>query len=52
MVVEPPDPLEGREFDILRVTPRPQPSDDFGLEQADDGFGQGMVTVWPLSSFA
>jgi len=43
MVVEPPDPLQRRELDVFHVPPRPHPSDDFCLEQADDGFGRSIV---------
>ena len=43
VVVKPPDPLQRRELDVFHILPRPQPSDDFRFEQADDGLGQGIV---------
>ena len=45
MVVEPPNPLESRELDVLEVTPRTSFSDDLRLEEADDGLGQGIVVA-------
>ena len=42
-VIEPVHPVEGRELDVLDVAPRTAAADDFGLEQADDGLGQGVV---------
>jgi hypothetical protein len=42
MVVEPPDPLEGGELDVLQRAPCPPLQDDFRLEEADDRFAQGV----------
>ena len=48
-VVVPVHPFEGGEFDCLAVTPRAAPvpafagmTDEFGLVQPDDGFGQSL----------
>jgi len=41
-VVEPVDPLERRELDLLRVLPRALVVDRLGLEQADNALGQGV----------
>ena len=35
-VVEPVDPLEGRELDVFQASPRSAPPDQFRLEEADD----------------
>ena len=35
MVVEPPDPPEGAELDVLQGAPRSPPQDDFPVEAAD-----------------
>ena len=45
MVVEPPDPLESGELDVLDVAPRTSFPDDLGLEEADDGLGQGVIVA-------
>jgi hypothetical protein len=42
-VVEPVDPLEGGPLDGLERAPGPAASDHFGLEQPDDGLGEGVV---------
>ena len=42
-VVEPIHPFERGELDLFQVAPGATLSDDFGLEQADDGFGQCVV---------
>jgi len=41
-VVEPVDPFEGGELDVFESFPRSLPTDDFGLEQPDDGFGESV----------
>ena len=41
--VEPVHPFEGGELDGLQRPPRTAAADDFGLEQADDGFGERVV---------
>src|SRR6185312_656519 len=43
MMVEPADPLEGGELDVLDAPPGAAVVNDFGLEEADHGFGQGVV---------
>jgi hypothetical protein len=42
-VVEPVHPFEGCEFHRFSMAPRPAVMDDLGLEQAVDGFGEGVV---------
>jgi hypothetical protein len=42
-VVEPVDVVQGREFDVFDGAPWSLPADQFGLEQPDDGLGQGVV---------
>jgi len=42
-VVEPIYPFEGCKFDLLQVTPGTVMVDQFGLIQADEGLGQGVV---------
>lgn len=42
-MIEPVDPVQCGELDRFEMTPRPAPADDFGLEQPDDGLGQGVV---------
>ena len=44
-MVEPVDPLEGGIFDGLEGSPRATAPDDLGLEQADDGLGEGVVVA-------
>jgi len=39
-MVEPPDPLQGGELDIVKPPPRPAPPDHFRLVQPDDRLGQ------------
>jgi hypothetical protein len=41
--VEPVHPIEGGELDGLQRPPRAAAPDDFGLEQANDGFGERIV---------
>ena len=43
--IEPIDPLQGFPFGLILGFPRPQSIDDFDFEQADDRFGQGVVTT-------
>ena len=43
VVVEPPHSVHGGEFDVVDATPGAVVANDFGLEQADDGFGQRVV---------
>lgn len=45
LVVEPPDPLEGRQLDFLDGAPRLAGLDQLGLEQPVDGLGQGVVVT-------
>lgn len=50
VVVEPPDPFPGGEFDVFDGAPRPVPADDFRLEEPDDRLGQGdVVDVAPAA---
>ena len=42
-VIEPVDPLESCELDLLDVAPRTSLSDHFGLVQPDDRFGQRVA---------
>ena len=42
-VVVPVDPLQDGQFDVVQALPGPARVDDFGLEQADLGLGQGVV---------
>ena len=42
-VIEPVDPFEGGEFDVLDAAPGPAAPDDLGFEQADNALGQGVV---------
>jgi len=42
-VVEPVDPLEHGELDVVDRSPGAASADDLGLEQADHGFGQRVV---------
>ena len=41
--VEPDDPFGGREFDLVDVSPRALPADEFVLERSDGGLGQRVV---------
>jgi len=41
------DPLEGRELDVVEALPWAAAADEFGLEQADLGLGQGGVKRVP-----
>jgi hypothetical protein len=38
----PVDPLEGGPFDRFERTPGPETADHLGLEQPDDGLGEGV----------
>ncbi len=42
-VVEPVDPFEHRELDIVDAAPGAAPANHFSLEQPDDRLGQGIV---------
>ena len=42
-VVVPVDPFQGGEFDVVEAAPRAPVVDQFGLKQADFGFGQSVV---------
>ncbi len=42
-MVEPVDPAQPREFEVVRAAPRPVPVDEFGLVEPVDGLGQGVV---------
>jgi hypothetical protein len=44
-VVEPVDPLQGGVFDLVQALPGATPTDQFGLLQADDRLGQGVVVA-------
>ena len=46
-IVEPVHPLEGCELDGLEVAPRSASMDDFGLVEAIDRFGEGVVVELP-----
>ena len=41
-VVEPVDPFEGGEFDVVEPAPRALVPDKFGLVEAVDGFGESV----------
>ncbi len=43
LVVEPGDPVEGLELDVLDAAPGAFGADELCLEQADLGLGQGVV---------
>jgi hypothetical protein len=43
VVVEPPDPLQGGEFDVLQAPPWALSANDLGFEEADHALGQGVV---------
>jgi hypothetical protein len=50
-VVEPVDVLQRREFDVVEAAPGAAAADEFGLVQADEGLGGGVVVgVAPLLS--
>jgi hypothetical protein len=42
-VVEPVDPLERVELDVVDALPRAAPADQLGLVEPDDHLGQGVV---------
>ena len=50
MCVEPPDPFECGEFDILDPGPRTAWVDEFGLVKPDDRLGQGIVVGVPSAA--
>jgi hypothetical protein len=43
LVVEPVDPVEGLDLDVVDVAPRALAADEFVLERPDRGLGQGVV---------
>ena len=43
MVIEPPDPFEGGEFDVFEVAPRTTWTNKLGLVEPNDRLGQGVV---------
>jgi hypothetical protein len=43
LVVEPVDPVEGLDLDVVDVAPRALAADEFVFERADGGLGQGVV---------
>src|SRR5690349_14391770 len=42
-MVEPVHPFESGEFHRIDISPWPAPPDHLGLEQADNGFGEGII---------
>src|SRR4051794_22341489 len=44
-VVEPVHPFQGGEFDSLQAAPWPAAADHFGLVEAVDGLGQGIIVA-------
>jgi len=48
--VVPADPFQCFPFDLADRFPRAEEFDDFGFEQADDAFGQGIVVAVPDAS--
>ena len=44
-MVEPVDPLQGGVLDLVQALPWPVPANQFGLVQADDRLGQGVVVA-------
>jgi hypothetical protein len=42
-VVVPVDPLGGGDLEVVEALPRPLFLDQFGLVEADEGLGQGVV---------
>jgi len=46
-VVEPVHPLESCVFHVVEVVPGASLSDDFGLVETDDGFGESVVVGIP-----
>ena len=45
LVVEPVDPFEGGEFEIVEAAPRASVAYEFGLVEPDHGFGEGVVVA-------
>ncbi len=41
MVIQPPDPFEGGEFDVFEVAPRTTWTNKLGLVEPNDRLGQG-----------
>jgi len=48
--VVPADPFQCFPFDLADRFPRAEEFDDFGFDQADDAFGQGIVLAVPDAS--
>ena len=44
-VVEPVDPFEGGEFEVIKTAPGAFVPDEFGLVEAVDGFGESVVVA-------
>ena len=44
-VVEPVDPFQGGEFEVFEASPGSTVADEFGLVEAVDGFGHGVVVA-------
>jgi hypothetical protein len=42
-VVEPVDPFQGRDLDVVEAAPGAAAADEFGLVEADQGLGGGVV---------
>ena len=43
LVIEPVDPVQGLDLDVVDVAPRSLSVDEFGLERADGALGQSVV---------
>ena len=50
MVIEPPDPFEGGEFDVFEVAPRTTCTNKLGLVEPNDRLGQGVVIRVPSAA--
>ena len=50
MVIEPPDPFEGGEFDVFEVAPRTTWTNKLGLVEPNDRLGQGVVIRVPSAA--
>lgn len=46
-VIKPVGPFQSSELNIIQALPRTAVADELGLEQADDGLGQGVVITVP-----
>ena len=44
-MVEPVDPFEGGEFEVIKTAPGAFVPDEFGLVEAVDGFGESVVVA-------